>query len=115
MDLHFGCGVLAVEIFGESGNRADGAEHSARSIPGKGRYRGLHLVNDIREPIVGMKEEVARSCAWMDTGRRRIVSDEGPIGWVEAIDQQLVQAEVRGHRKPVVQRHINRVRVRAFL
>src|SRR5438034_11005506 len=64
---------------------------------------------------IGVEGEVTRTGAGSDRRRRRVVGRESALLRVEAIDEDLVQAEVGGEGETVRRVEVDRVTVRSLL
>src|ERR1035441_9254677 len=76
---------------------------------------GLQFIYYESELAVGMKGEVARSGSSVELGVGRDVRREGAGFGVEAVDEQLIQAEIDSNGKTIIGSGLDPVSVRTLL
>src|ERR1700689_2674383 len=90
-------------------------QRAAAGIVGKCGDAGLQFVYYIDELAIWMKGEVTRAGSGIELGIGRIVQGEGSGFCVEAIDQQLIKAQINCDCETIVGGSFDPVRVRTFL
>src|SRR5271170_2472912 len=109
-------GFLAAGIIlGERGDVLQGFEGCGFFLVRKDRHGRINFVKDVRELAVRMKREMARAGTgfyFCKAGEQR---RKDSFGRVEAIDNDLIEAQINGEREAIVRRRADPVGVRAFL
>ena len=83
---------------------------------GRERRQGdVDLVDHVGKAAFWMKGEVPRARSRLDGRKRRVARDERPLPGIEAIDEDLVDAQVGGVGEPVVGTEVDRMGARRTL
>ena len=109
-------GAVLVRVRGvgrQGADRLDGGERAFRGVVREGGDVAGHLVAHVGEAAFRVKGEVPRAAAGRHFSARRIVRRERALRGVEAVDEDVVRAEVACVREAAV--YVDRVCVRAFL
>jgi len=115
MNLHFRRRIAALHFAGQRRDSLNFGEGSAAGVVGERRDIAQNLIDDIRISACRMERKMARTGTRLDGRRRRIVRHERAFGWIELVNQNLVEAEIGSGGETVRGVEIDRVRVRLFL
>ena len=103
MHDHLGRGGLALEAGRQRRHRRSSLEDALLGVVLQERHRAAHLVDDISVFAIGMKGEMAWTCPGSHGNVRRVIGRDGALGWVEAVDENLIEAQV-GHEGEMIGR-----------
>src|SRR5262245_44289183 len=105
--MNIGAATLPGKISREGGNRLQLLENTLFSLVGEGGKGGVDLINQVGVPAAGVEIKVTRAGSSMDSRPRWGVGDEFPLGRVQPIDQQFIDAQVGGNSVTIIRRQVN--------
>src|SRR5262245_11806801 len=106
---------VALETFGECGDRLSRLQGALLGAVVKGGHGRRHLVDDIGVTASGMERELTRARSGRDRRRWRVVWRERALVRVEAVDEDLVEAKICRKGEVVGGIEVDRVPVRPLL
>src|SRR6185503_19042216 len=111
MHLHFGSAVSRLNRLAlrQGADCLCLPQFTAIRIVGESRCGAIEFVDNVGVTSVRMKSEMTRAGPRLHRRMRRIVWLERRLGWVELVNEQLIQAQVGGDSKSVVRVDIDRV------
>src|SRR6267154_1669512 len=115
MDGDFGDVVAAGEFRRQSRNAADLFQSALFRVVGKTRCGRIKFTDNKQKFCIWRKNGVARAGPGFQCGAGRDVRAKSAFRCVKLENQNLIQAQIGGERKPVVGAGFDPMRVRAFL
>src|SRR5271168_2656306 len=102
-------------ILRERGNGLQGRQAASFRLIREDRHGRLHLIKQVSKLTVGMKRKMARAGAWLHLCEAGEQGGKNSFDRVEAVNDDLIESQVRDKGETIVWRSTNPVRMWTFL